>query len=183
MHTFLQYLSGHLRRDHTAICSALVICHSIRLCKGREISNMRFFPALMNKCWSHLCVRCASLQGLVCVRLLECVSSLLVGQVCLGVHVWVWLWHCVRMCPCVVYQLVRRQSVQGTWAGMAFQCVECFLPYIAMTDYVVSPVVAGGQERSSRLAPLPLSVKPEHKCSLLESHGLVHMCSSARPVD
>lgn len=117
----------------------------------------------------------------MCLCLLECITPLLVGQVSLSVYVSVW--HCVCVCAYVVYQLVRRQSVQGTSARMVFQCVECFLPYIAMADYVVSPVVAGGQECRSLLAPLPRSLKPEHKCSLLESHGLVHICSGPRSVD
>lgn len=44
------------------------------------------------------------------------------------------------MCVCVVYQLV---GVAVAWVAM--QCVDYFLPYIAMTGHVVSPVVAGGQ--------------------------------------
>lgn len=89
---------------------------------------------------------------------------------------------CMRVCLCC---LPAGQAAVGTGtsARMVFQCVECFLPYIAMADYVVSPVVAGGQECRSLLAPLPRSLKPEHKCSLLESHGLVHMCSGLRSVD
>lgn len=42
-------------------------------------------------------------------------------------------------------------------AGVAMRCVDYFLPYIAMTGHVVSPVVAGGQQCSPLLAPLPLS--------------------------
>lgn len=59
------------------------------------------------------------------------------------------------MCVCVVYQLVEWLWVQRTLDGVALQCVDYFLPYIVMTGHVVSPVVAGGQQCSSLLAPLP----------------------------
>lgn len=91
---------------------------------------------------------------------------------------------CGNMCVCVVYQLAgRRRRRRRRWTGWRCSvCVDYFLPYIAMTGHVVSPVVADGQQCSSLLAPLPLSrsPKPENKCCLLGSRGSVRMCSGPR---
>lgn len=136
---------------------------------------MCFFPVLVNKCWGSLvCQVCVS-AGIHHVCVSFSVQNALVG----GTSVF----ECMCECACVVYQLVRRRWVQGTSARVALRCVDYFLPYIAMTGHVVSPVVVDGQWCSSLLAPLPLSLKPEHKRCLLGSHGLVHMCSGPRPTD
>lgn len=110
--------------------------------------NMGFFRyfVLMNRmsgvclCW-HVCV-------------FWCAECPCWWDMCLWEHVWFWLWHCVCMCFCVVYQLVGWLWVQRTLARVALQCVDYFLPYIVMAGHVVSPVVAGGQQCSSLLAPL-----------------------------
>lgn len=97
---------------------------------------------------SLVCQVCVPLQASIylCVCLLLCRMPLLVGQVslsaCASAAVGI---VCVCMCVRVVYQLVG-------WRCGVF---DYFLPYIAMTGHVVSPVVAGGQQRSSLLAPLP----------------------------
>lgn len=115
----------------------------------REIPNMCFFPVLMNKCWSHLCVRCVSLQASICVCV--CVRMpLLVRQVSLSACASA----AVALC---VHELCCLPAGWAAVAGVAMRCVDYFLPYIAMTGHVVSPVVAGGQQCSSLHAPLPLS--------------------------
>lgn len=85
------------------------------------------------------------------VCLLVCRMPLLLGQVFLSACVSTAVALCVHVCVCVVYQLVGLSV-----ARMAMQYVDYFLPYIAMTDHVVSPVVVSGQQWSSLLAPLPL---------------------------
>lgn len=62
-----------------------------------------------------------------------------------------------RMCECGCGIVCCLPAGWAAVARVAMQCVGCFLPYIAMTGHVVSPVVAGGQQCNSLLAPLPLS--------------------------
>lgn len=62
---------------------------------------------------------------------------------------------CVHVCLCCL-PAGRTAMAQGASARVALRCVDYFLPYIAMTGHVVSPVVAGGQQCSSLLAPLSL---------------------------
>lgn len=78
--------------------------------------------------------------------------SLLVGQESLRACAIVAVALCghVRLC-CLPAGWV---AVQRTLARVVFLCVDYFLPYIAMARHVVSPVVAGGQQCSSLLAPL-----------------------------
>lgn len=76
---------------------------------------------------------------------------LLVGQVSLSACASAAAALCVHVCLC---------CLPAGWvvvARVAMWCVDYFLPYIAMTGHVVSPVVARGQQCSSLLAPHPLS--------------------------
>lgn len=75
------------------------------------------------------------------VCLLVEIMPLLAGQVSFGVH------------------CLSAGQAAGWYKGhQAF-----FLPYIATSGRVVSPVAAGGQQHGSLLTTLP-HLKPEHKC-------------------
>lgn len=108
------------------------------------VSSLFWWTSVEVTCVSGVCL-CKHLSVCVCVRM-----PLLVRQVSLSACASA----AVALC---VHELCCLPAGWAAVAGVAMRCVDYFLPYIAMTGHVVSPVVAGGQQCSSLHAPLPLS--------------------------
>lgn len=125
---------------------------------------MCFFPVLVNMCWSHLCVRC--------------VSSGVQNALALGTSVFERMckYGCGIVCACVC---LRCLPVGWAVGGQDGNAVCRLLSSLYSNDRPCCFTCCG--ERSAvELSPCTSpSLKPEHKCCLLGSHGSVHMCSGS----